>query len=67
MGGAIKHLCIVEMRKNGLIPAQLSIEWTSVRSKQNTNRLMDTENWLTAVGWVGVRGLGKKGEGIKQK
>ena len=35
-------------------------------NKQNRNRLMDTENRLTAirreVGW----GLGEKGEGIKK-
>ena len=34
-------------------------------NKQNRNRLMDTENRLTAVKGEGVGGHGEKGKGIK--
>ena len=36
-------------------------------NKQNKNRLIDTENALTAVRRDKVGGLGEKGKGIKQK
>ena len=34
---------------------------------QNRNRLIDTENKLTAVRGEGIGGLGDKGKGMKQK
>ena len=35
-------------------------------SKQNRNRLIDSENILTVARWEGVEGMGEKGEGIKK-
>ena len=36
-------------------------------SKQTRNRLIDTESILTAASGRGVRGMGEKGVGIKEK
>ena len=67
-GWAWRVLCQGKSVSQRQVPYDFTYRWnlTNKRNKQKKNRLIETENRLSAVRGAEVGGLGEEGEEIKQ-